>query len=55
MASDRLNAQIRLSPNFIKNNFHWEMADGKLADCRWELGERPELPALAKRRLNAEG
>jgi hypothetical protein len=31
----RLIGQIRLSPNKIKNNFHWEIADG-----RWELGRK---------------
>jgi hypothetical protein len=31
----QLVSRIRLSPNFIKNNFHWEMADG-----RWELGRK---------------
>jgi len=39
---------IRLPPNFIKNNVHWEMADG-----RWELGKK--AGTASARKMKAEG
>jgi hypothetical protein len=39
-----LTGRIRLSPNLIKNNFHWEIADG-----RWELGRKAGIAALFDR------
>jgi hypothetical protein len=38
---------IRLPPNFIKNKFNWEIADG-----RWESGRKAGIKA---QRLKAEG